>query len=157
VADAEAERLDRPVGVAQDADPLGERLPRRVALRGGDEAPHGAVGVVRQGQARELDQRVPGARVTRELLAERPDGEVGRPLLLVLVLRGAQRVAVDRALRGTAPHDLGEGLEGPDVVRVVAQHGAQGVLVERVAPARGRRRTAHADLGGRRRTSHELA
>ena len=91
-----------------------------------------------------------------ELLAQRPHGEVRGPLPLAVGGSAGERVLLGAGLGGAATDDLRQRHERPLVVRVVAEHGAQRVLVERVTAARGLRRSARADPRGRGRPSHEL-
>jgi hypothetical protein len=134
VPHAEAQRLDRHPGVAQDHETLGEGDAVRVALGRGGQAPHRSLVVVGEREPAQLEERAPAARVPGELLGERPHREVGGSLLLQLVVRGAQRVLGAGRLRGPAPHDLGQRVERTLVVRVVHEHGPQRVLLQGVAP-----------------------
>src|SRR5690606_38169440 len=117
VPDAEAQRLGRQAGRAQDLHRLRERAPGRVALRGGREPAQRGLLVVVEREPPELDERVPALGVPGELLGERPDREVGRALLLRLVDGRGERVVGGGALRGAPADQLRERAERPLVVR----------------------------------------
>src|SRR4051794_14473844 len=119
VAHPEPDRLLRQALLPEDLDGGGQRLARGVTVRGRRETLERLLAVVVHGEPAELDQRVPGATRVGELLAQGPDG----------VVRGLARVAGPVALRRAPPDDLGEGVEGLHVVRVLPQDGPEPSLV----------------------------
>ncbi|GMA25598.1 hypothetical protein GCM10025864_33570 [Luteimicrobium album] len=79
MSDPEPQRVDRHARLAQQLQPVRQRLARRVPLGGGRQTAQRALVVVADGQPGQLDERVPSLRVPGELLGERPLGEVGLP------------------------------------------------------------------------------
>src|SRR5450830_1725114 len=157
VPDAERERLDREADLAEQLEAHRERLARRVALGGCGQPTQHAFTVVVHRQPGDLDEGVPRTGVAGELLAQGPDGEVSRTLLLRVFDLGRQRIVVETGPGSPSTDDLSERREGPLVVGVVAQDGSQSVLVKRVTAPRGRGGTTRADLRCRRRSPHQLA
>jgi hypothetical protein len=119
VPDAEAQRLRRETRLAQHPDPLRDGATGPVTLARAGEPAQGSLVIVGERQARELDERVPPARVAGELLGQRPDREVGGPLAVRPRCRG-ERIDRGVVLR-TATDDLREGGERRGVVRVEDQ------------------------------------
>ena len=114
----EVQRVHGVAGAAQHHQPLGQGLAGGIAVRGRGQPAQGDLSIVVDGEPGQLDQRVPGAAIVRDLLGQRPDRVVGLAL----------RVAGIVAFGGPGPDDLGQPIERGAVVGIFGQTSAKRLL-----------------------------